>query len=188
MLFRSRASKHARRPGSSCEWRIGLFPWRCPGAPASRCCSSRVTWEGRGVGASWGAVEAAAPPAGIMAPPPDPAARGSLSRIRTTPLAWLRSPECRGCSQAMSPAPSVGTWPPARAGADGPALDEPIVVIPFLLGAMVMMKSMCYPSNQIFTACAPYLVRQRFRWKRHLWDLGESLLRLAGAGLWKERV
>ena len=94
-------------------------------------------------GASWRVVEAAAPPVGNTTPPPDPAPRGSSSRIRTTPLAWLRSPECRGCSRATSPAPSVGTWPPARAGADGPAPDEPIAVIPFLLGGMVMMKSVC---------------------------------------------
>ena len=94
------------------------------------------------MGASWGAVEAAVPPVGRTAPPPDPAARGSSSWIRTMPLAWLRSPECRGCSRATSPAPSVATRSPARAGADGQAPGDPIAVIPFLLGAMVMMKSM----------------------------------------------
>ena len=137
------ASERARRPGSSCEWRTGLFQWRCPGAPTSRCCSSRMAWEERGAGAGWGTVEAAALPAGSTAPPPDPAACCSSSRIRTTPLAWLRLPECRGCSRATSSAPSVATRSPARAGADGPAPDEPIAVIPFFLGAMVMMKSVC---------------------------------------------
>ena len=95
------------------------------------------------MGASWGAVEAAALPVGSTALPPDPAACGSSSRIQMMPLAWLRSPECRGCSRATSPAPSVATRPPARIGVDGPAPDEPIAVIPFLLGAMVMMKSVC---------------------------------------------
>ena len=41
------------------------------------------------------------------------------------------------------PGPIRGTRPPTRAGVDGPAPDEPIAVIPFLLGAMVMMKSVC---------------------------------------------
>ena len=63
----------------------------------------------------------------------------------------------------------MGTRPSARAGADGTTLDEPIAVIPFFLGAMVMMVCLC-------------------QGKRHLWDHEESLLlRLASAGLWKER-
>ena len=39
--------------------------------------------------------------------------------------------------------PSVATRLPARASAGGPAPDEPIALIPFLLGAMVMTKSVC---------------------------------------------
>src|SRR3989337_1252991 len=36
-------------------------------------------------------------------------------------------------------------------------------------------RSICWPLNQIFTACAPYLARQRCRWKRHLWDHGARI-------------
>ena len=60
--------------------------------------------------------------------------------------------------------------------------------VTFSLRAIPMKESPRRFQNQISTACAPYLARQRCRGKRHLRDHEESLLlRLAGAGLWKER-
>ena len=50
--------------------------------------------------------------------------------------------ECRGCSQATPPPTSVAAPLPARAGTGCSAPNEPIVVIAFFLGAMVIKKSM----------------------------------------------
>ena len=63
-----------------------------------------------------------------------------------------------------------------------------LVDVALYLRAIPMKKSMRRLQNHISTACAPYLARQRCRGKRHLEHHGESLLlRLVGAGLWKER-
>ena len=60
--------------------------------------------------------------------------------------------------------------------------------VAFSLRAIPMKESSRRLHNQISTACVPYLARQRCRGKQHLRDHEESLLlRLAGAGLWKER-
>ena len=63
-----------------------------------------------------------------------------------------------------------------------------LIDVALSLRAILMKESLRRLQNQISTACAPYLARQRCRGKRHLRDHEESLLlRLAGAGLWKER-
>ena len=63
-----------------------------------------------------------------------------------------------------------------------------LIDVALSLRAIPMKESTRRLQNQISTACAPYLARQRCRGKRHLRDHEESLLlRLAGAGLWKER-
>ena len=62
-----------------------------------------------------------------------------------------------------------------------------LIDVAFSLRAIPMKESTRRLQNQISTACAPYLERQRCRAKRHLRDHEESLLlRLAGAGLLKE--
>ena len=64
-----------------------------------------------------------------------------------------------------------------------------LIDVALSLRAILMKESLHRLQNQISTACAPYLARQRCRGKRHLQDHEESLLlRLAGAGLCKERV
>ena len=62
-----------------------------------------------------------------------------------------------------------------------------LIDVALSLRAIPMKESTRRLQNQISTACAPYLACQRCG-KRHLRDHEESLLlRLAGAGLWKER-
>ena len=63
-----------------------------------------------------------------------------------------------------------------------------LIDVTLSLRAILMEASLRRLQNQISMACAPYLARQRCWGKRHLRDHEESLLlRLAGAGLWKER-
>ena len=63
-----------------------------------------------------------------------------------------------------------------------------LIDVALYLRAIPTKESTCRLQNQISMACAPYLVRQRCRGKRHLQGHEESLLlRLAGAGLWKEQ-
>ena len=63
-----------------------------------------------------------------------------------------------------------------------------LIDVALSLRAIPMKELMRRLQNQISAARAPYLARQRCRWKRQLWDHGESLLRSAAAGQWKEKV
>ena len=63
-----------------------------------------------------------------------------------------------------------------------------LIDVALSLRAILMKELLRRLQNQISTACAPYLARQRCRGKRHLQDHEEYLLlQLAGAGLWKEQ-
>ena len=71
----------------------------------------------------------------------------------------------------------------AADGARGRLID-----VALSLRAILVEESLRRLQNQTSMACTPYLARQRCRGKGPLRDHEESLLlRLAGAGLWKER-
>ena len=99
----------------------------------------------------------------------------------------------RSCCSGHGAMPLAPVVPTAGVGEGSLDVESFIVIEPFFMGAMEgddddLEETDALTDRPDFHNCAALPGVPKMSVERHLWDHGESLLRLAGAGLWKERV